>query len=207
MDSYIILQDYICYDIVTFGIFYPKLYQEGVHTKLYHFTSLENWGKILKSERIEPMSLYNGKYITWLTKNKEKRHQYWAIGEHKDKTEIRIAVSTLNFSRLKLPENPEEKQEFFRMGAVETKLWEKETRNHLDKPISEDHMNWYLSEVKLMIHKVDVFSPIVRKYVFFPTITAEEEREFVIEQLRIYGDTYWYRRRWNEYYREKYDIK
>lgn len=173
--------------------------------KLYHFTSLENWDKI-KDGVLGPRSLYKGKTVLWLTKEREKRHQYWAVGEHKNKTEVRITLLTNNFEKLKLPLDSAEKADLFRLGAFAVELW----TEHFGNEVNPERMNWYTSE-REHVHPIAIqfYSEEKRKYLF-PAMTPEKERECIIENLREYNHgehpSKWYKWRWNEYYSKKYNI-
>jgi len=170
--------------------------------RLYHYTSLDNLQKILETKKVKPMSIYNGKNVLWLTKDKVKHHQYWAVGDHRDKTEIRITLSTLNFSKLILPEEVAERQELFRLGAVNVNLWSEFWKCNEKEPNFND-MNWYISGSLHFPLMVKQFNKNQGKYVSVNTWTLEDQ----IEYMESLQGTKWYIRRWNKFYSEKYSIK
>lgn len=179
-----------------------------IYMKLYHFTSLENWDKI-KDGVLGPRSLYKGKTVLWLTKEREKRHQYWAVGEHKNKTEVRIRLSTLNFEKLKLPQDSAEKADLFKLGAFAVDLWTEQCSEECK--VNPERMNWYTSENEHPYPlAIEVYSRKTGKY-SLPAMSPEEERKFIICKLAQFNSVQqtakWYKWRWNEYYCKKYNIK
>jgi len=170
--------------------------------QLYHFTSLENIKKIIKDGCIQPMSLYNGKNVIWLTREKEKRRQYWAIGEHRDKTEMRITLSLVDIIQLRLPENVEQRQELFRLGAVNVKLWSSE----FQKDPIEDKMNWYIKDKSCRLLAVFAMEQFDYKLGRYVSVRGESEEDSIHRMYKLQGAK-WYRLRWNKLYSAKHGIK
>lgn len=176
-------------------------------TKLYHFTSLENLNKMLDSgdDCISPSSIYNGKKVTWLTKVKDRKHQYWAIGDNKGKADVRFTVSTLNFYRFDLPDNLEERQELVRLGAFDFKLWTEQWKLEIDREPSFKYTNWFISENNQYPYKIEIWNEHIGKYVSLK-LTEAEEREYILDRMLHLSWTDWYLKRWNNFYIQKYNI-
>lgn len=178
--------------------------QGAEHTRLYHFTSLENLNKILDSDDgcISPSSIYNGKKVTWLTKVKDRKHQYWAIGDNKGKADVRFTLSTLNFSNFELPHNTEERHELVRLGAFDFKLWTDEWQT---KEPSFKYTNWFISEYNHHPYKIEIWNEQIGKYIYLK-LTEAKEREYIINRMLHLSWTDWYIKRWNDFYIQKYNI-
>lgn len=136
--------------------------------------------KIFESNYLKAMSVYDDKNIIWLSKDGMKHRQLWAIGSNK--TEVRISIDTLYFSNFKLPTELDQRRELFRLGADKWCLGEREV------PIGRVFKN------------IKVFNSKLGKYVKSSEIDYTE-----LDCRRWkFRDTYWYKRRWNYYYDEKF---
>jgi hypothetical protein len=146
--------------------------------KLHHFTSRDNLLKIIETGYLDTKSMETGKNIVWLTRDGIKHHQHWAMGT--DKTEIRLTVSTIEIERFKIPDEPAQRHELFRLGAFTV----------------DAIPNWYLGLKSMAVGKMEVFDPKRGRYVrdkeAYDLLPVDEDWE------EIKRNSYWYRVRWGK---------
>lgn len=185
----------------------------------YHFTSLENWEII---REIQSRTI-----ICTMTIQEDRRQQLWAMGEHKGKAEVRLTMVSRDYKEIPLPADKNILFEMVRVGAVTNKGLTWDNDDDEDKPYGyeepklwgitgrsvddeyffnyyegEGLMNWVCGSGYIV--KAEVWNEKSRRYTPMSIpMTPEEKIEDIHQRLRTNHETYWYIKRWNDYYEER----